>query len=146
MEAALRSGARITARLATEYNREVFALPGRVDAPQSAGCHELIRKGEGLLVTCFEDVLDGLGEVGAALRSGAETSEDAAPGDMPRPLIVMTPDERLIFEALGDEPAPAEAICESSGLPAEKVAVSLTMLQLKGAVRRHAGELFSRSG
>lgn len=142
VEAAQRSGALITARLATEYNREVFVLPGRVDMPQSAGCHSLIRKGEGLLVTSFEDVLDGFGDVGESLRGSTSTTADDATD---RPLVSLTDEEAKLFQAIDGEPSPVEAICERSGLPASRVAVGLTTLQLKGVVRRAPGEMFYRS-
>ncbi|MCG3129014.1 MAG: hypothetical protein CHACPFDD_03910 [Phycisphaerae bacterium] len=70
VEAAHRSGALITARLASEYNRELFAVPGRVQDPMSMGANALIRDGGAKLVTCLEDILDALGEVGTALRRG----------------------------------------------------------------------------
>ncbi|HRW51895.1 MAG TPA: DNA-processing protein DprA [Phycisphaerae bacterium] len=148
VEAAKRSGALITARLATEYNREVFVLPGRVDMPQSAGCHSLIRKGEGLLVTCWEDVLDGLGDVGDALRGPTAAGAESAPdnGAARRVSVVsLTDEESAVYEAIGDEPAPVEAICDISGLPPAQVAIALTTLQLKGVVRRAPGELFHRT-
>lgn len=148
VEAARRSGALISARLATEYNREVFVLPGRVDMPQSAGCHTLIQKGEGLLVTCFEDVLDGLGEVGDVLRAQDENepSDDGDGASRKFSMVTLTDDEASVFEAIGDEPAPIEAICERAALPASRVAICLTTLQLKAVVRRAPGELFYRSG
>lgn len=147
VEAAKRSGALISARLATEYNREVFVLPGRVDMPQSAGCHALIRKGEGLLVTCFEDVLDGLGEVGDVLRQSDDSEHDTdGNGSSKRvSLVTLTDEEAQVYEAIGDEPAPVEAICERSGLPAARVAIALTTLQLKAVIRRAPGELFYRA-
>lgn len=147
VEAARRSGALITARLATEYNREVFVLPGRVDMPQSSGCHTLIRKGEGLLVTCFEDVLDGFGEVGEVL-SGRhdESAEHEGERSQSRPIVKLSDEEMRVLEAIGNEPSPAEAICERSRLPASRVAIALTTMQLKGVVRRAPGELFFRAG
>lgn len=149
VEAAHRSGALITARLATEYNREVFVLPGRVDMPQSAGCHNLIRKGEGLLVTCWEDVLDGLGEVGDVLRQPTDdddgASDDGNGSGRKTQFVSLNEEESKVFDAIGDEPAPVEAICEASGLPAARVAIALTTLQLKGVVRRAPGELFYKA-
>ncbi len=71
VEANLRSGSLITARLAAaDYGREVFALPGRIDSPASAGTHHLIKSGSAHLVESVEDILDQLGEVGRALREG----------------------------------------------------------------------------
>lgn len=72
IEASHRSGALISARLAADYNREAFALPGRVDQPQyAAGVNRLIREGAAQLVTCPQDVLDGLGDVGRLLTPAA---------------------------------------------------------------------------
>ncbi|MCK4342984.1 MAG: DNA-processing protein DprA, partial [Phycisphaerae bacterium] len=68
VEAAQRSGALITARLASEYNREVFAIPGRIQDPMSQGTNALIRDGSAKLTTCLEDILDELGEVGTLMR------------------------------------------------------------------------------
>jgi DNA processing protein len=69
VEAAQKSGALITARLANEYNREVFAVPGRVQDPMSLGTNALIRDGAAKLVTCLEDILDELGDVGRMFRA-----------------------------------------------------------------------------
>ncbi len=82
VEAAARSGALITARLAAEYNREVFAVPGRVQDPMSIGTNALIRDSAAKLVTCLEDILDELGDVGARLKqstSGAAADAGAGP-------------------------------------------------------------------
>ena len=65
VEAGPRSGALISARLGSEYNREVFALPGRIDQPEiNSGSNRLIRDGQAKLITCLEDILDELGAVG----------------------------------------------------------------------------------
>ncbi len=73
VEEAQRSGALITARLSMEYYREVFAVPGRVQDPMSQGTNALIRDGGAKLVTCLEDILDELGEVGQKMRPAATT-------------------------------------------------------------------------
>lgn len=74
VEAPARSGALITARLATEYDREVFAIPGRIDEPQrSGGTNGLIRDGKAKLIACLEDVLDELNEIGDIMRPAATT-------------------------------------------------------------------------
>ncbi len=144
VEAASRSGALISARLASEYNREVFVIPGRIDMPQAQGCHELIQKGGAKLVTRLEDILDELGETGAALMP--ETMDDES-GETPAStmLIKLTDEEQRVLKALGSEPIPLEAICESCDLAPAKIAGALTTLQLKGAARRVQGDMFERS-
>lgn len=89
VEAAARSGALITARLASEYNREVFAVPGRIQDPMSIGTNDMIRRGHAKLTTCLEDILDELGDIGTAMRGddaatsarGAAAERLARPGD-----------------------------------------------------------------
>jgi len=142
VEAARRSGALISARLANEYNREVFAVPGRIDTPYAEGCHNLLKAGGAKLVTSLEDILDELGDAGAALKSGITQADDAAG---PTTIAALTKDETEVLEALGPEPMSMEALCETTTLPPAHVAGALTGLQLKSAVRRVEGELFERS-
>ncbi|QOJ15648.1 MAG: DNA-protecting protein DprA [Planctomycetia bacterium] len=75
IEAAARSGALITARLASEYNRELFAVPGRVQDPMSIGTNALIRDGGAKLVTCLDDILSELGDIGERMKRGIEIRE-----------------------------------------------------------------------
>ncbi len=78
VEAATRSGALITARLAAEeHHREVMAVPGRIDSPASAGCHKIIREGWAQLVTSGAEILACLGETGAMLQAAVDEEEDA---------------------------------------------------------------------
>lgn len=160
VEAARRSGALISARLASEYNREVFALAGRVDTPQAEGCLELIKAGAAKLVTRFDDIIEEFGEAGAVLREAAAPRSpaemDSAPSD---PSSVRPPDapeagpgaaidesERLILTGMAGESLSIDDLCEVTGLPVSRVAVALTGLQLKGLVRRLTDERFERTG
>ncbi|MEK6643748.1 MAG: DNA-processing protein DprA [Planctomycetota bacterium] len=142
VEAARRSGALITARLATEYNREVFALPGRVDGPYAEGCNDLIKSGGAKLVTNLSDILDELGDVGRSLAPLAVTSTPTEDKLSPPTQLPLDEYERSILAALGPEPLPVDAVCELSMLPPSKVAAVLTSLQLKGVVRRVGANLY----
>lgn len=143
VEAALRSGALISARLALEYNREVFAVPGQIDRPHSAGCHALIKTGGAKLVTCLEDILEELGETGAVLL--AQRKEDEPPPATTPELVKLPGNETLVLNALELEPISIDVVCEQSGLPPARVAAALTGLQLKGYVRCVGGNLYERA-
>lgn len=139
IEAGKQSGALITARLAAEYNREVFALPGAIDRPQiNAGSNALIRDGGAKLVTCLEDILDELGEVGATLQPTVETVESAA-AKLPR----MSEVEQAIWNVIAHGVEDLEGICRESKLDAGKVTSTLTALQLRGLIRQLPGNRFA---
>jgi DNA processing protein len=140
IEAARRSGALITARLAVEYDRESFALPGRVDSAASQGCHELIQTGGAKLVWCLEDILDEFGATGRHLLAAAEPQEAAQPDG---PALKLDAPEQAIVGALQTDPMSVEALCDVTGMAPAKVAAALTGLQLKGVVRREAGDVYS---
>lgn len=136
VEARERSGALITARLAAELGREVYAVPGSVSSPESRGAHGLIRDGA-KLVEGWEDVVEewpdawrrALSE-GPAARGGAE----AAAG----------PEEAPILALLGDEPIALDAVVARTGLPSSQVAAGLMTLELRGLVRQVGGQRFVR--
>lgn len=141
IEGPLRSGAMITARLAMEQGREVFALPGRVDNPVSRGTNQLIKDGA-CLVTSLEDILDELGDLGEQMRAGTEQA-DKPPSAVRLPSN-LSQTERTILSAAADEPMTVDEICAATDLSAGEVSASLTMLQLKGLVRPIAGARFLR--
>jgi len=143
VEAGKRSGALITARLAADYNREVFGIPGRVDQPDhTAGVHRLIRDGHAKLVTCLEDVLDELGDVGEIMRqaapgaSFAPADESAVEAPASSPLHA---DEQTVLQALADGLDDADRIHEATGLEPARIATTITSLQLKGLLTRLPG-------
>lgn len=141
VEAGQRSGASITARLASEYNREVFAVPGRVDSPASAGTNAMIRDGQAKLITSLEDILDELGDVGQIVKPEADTAHADAATVQPDMTARLSSDEKLVFDALGTEPEELAAIGTRCGLGLGKVASVLTVLQLKGMTRQLPGNL-----
>ncbi|MCG3132224.1 MAG: hypothetical protein FLDDKLPJ_03057 [Phycisphaerae bacterium] len=150
VEASERSGALITARLAADYNREVFAIPGRVDQGEySAGVNRLIRDGSAQLVTTVEDVLDGLEEVGRVLKKELDLEgpkADGAPTPAPPaalPWSRLSEDEARILAAVAGEGASVEAIHAQAGLDPGRTLALLTSLQLKGAIRALPGNRFA---
>ena len=143
VEAAVRSGALITARLAAEdHNREVMALPGRVDSNASNGCHKIIREGWAALVTGLPDILDTLGETGQMLK-GAGAADDA---DTPSTVdtAALSDGQRTLFEAIARDPTPIDRIAQQTGLPVSQINADLTLFQLRGLIERTGGNAVRR--
>jgi len=134
IEAVLKSGSLITARLASECGRDVFAIPGSIHSPQSQGCHALIQQGA-KLVGSADDILEELKwPVGASMATPLAGS--AAPADAPAP--------DPLLDALGFEPITLEALVARTGWPASELNTRLLDLELDGQVARLPGQLFQR--
>jgi DNA processing protein len=135
VEAALRSGSLITARLAAEQGREVFAIPGSIHSPLARGCHTLIRQGAKLVETAA-DVLEELAPLARA----------AMP--VPPPSIVATgaisDEETRLLECLGHDPADIDTLAERCGLTPQAVSSMLLALELRGRVATLAGGRYQR--
>jgi len=142
VEAGQRSGALISARLANEYNREVFAVPGRVDTPQSEGCHDLIKRSSAKLVTRFEDIVEELGTAGCGLAAPVSGENRPSPSVA---TVRLEDHEARIAAILAGGSLSIEELCEAAELTPAQVAVALTGLQLKGVVRRLLGEVYERT-
>jgi DNA processing protein len=140
VEAAARSGALITARCAGELGREVYAVPGNVSSPSSQGANGLIQDGA-KLVRGWQDVV---AEWRPDWRRALRSPEPSAPGNSGGPSAA-GPGERAILALLGDEPVAVDAVVERSGLPSGQVSAGLTALELRGLVRRIAGQRYVRS-
>lgn len=142
VEAAPKSGSLITARLAGECGREVWAIPGSVLSPQSRGCHQLIREGAAL-VEEPQEVIDAL----RALHGGAALAS-AATGGAPPP--ASTPDtdtpEDPLLQAMGHGPVTLDALAARSGWPVDQLLARLLTLELEGRVARMPGGLLQRRG
>lgn len=145
VEAAERSGALITARLAADAGREVFALPGSIHNPMARGCHRLIRDGAQLVESPAE-VLEAVGPLAAdlakALRGVLEAPAQAAPS----PIQVPTddsgssdPDYKSLWQALGHDPTGMDELVERSGLTAARASSILLTLELEGRVAAEHG-------
>lgn len=146
VEAARRSGSLTTARLALEYNRELFALPGRVDSEFSAGTNALIRDQSAKLVACADDIVSELGDVGEVLgtRGPEAEAEDNVVNAAAR--AALNEDERALYEALTKDAQSIEALADVTGQPPSRVASLLITLQLRGLARQMPGNLFMRVG
>lgn len=146
VEAALRSGSLITARLASEAGREVFALPGSIHSDQSAGCHALIRQGA-TLVSSVEQVLDDLGALPPLVAVDAAGSAGAGPG-MPtadaRSGAASGDSDDAVLRALGHDPASLDVLIARCGWPAHDLSAHLLTLELSGQVARLPGGLYQR--
>ena len=158
VEADEKSGALITARVACDdHDRPVFALPGRVDNPLSAGPHRLIRDGAALVAN-LDDVLEALGPVPQGAREPMlfpEPEGDAEPERASAPVAAgvasvqlpgLSDRQRAILQGIGGENASVDAIVERTDLPAHVVLQELTFLSLKGQVRRIDGQTYARRG
>ena len=141
VEAALASGSLITARLATEQGREVFAIPGSIHAPQSRGCHALIKQGA-KLVESAQDVLE---ECNWALPAASSfTAGDTAVGSGEP--AATAPQESALLQAMGYDPVGLDALVNRTGMDAASLQVQLLELELDGVVARLPGALFQRVG
>ncbi len=123
IEAGDTSGAMITAHLALEQNREVFAIPGSILSPASQGTNHLIQEGA-KLVTDYTDILEELNLTVVAQQ--AEMKGLIPPSDT----------ESLLMKQLGAEPTHIDEVCRSSGLPVATVSSTLAMMELKGMVKQ----------
>lgn len=128
VEAALRSGSLITARLASEQGREVFAIPGSIHNPLARGCHALIRQGA-KLVERADDILEELSPQLQAILAGGNAGEPAAATPP-----TLDNEYRHLISMLGDEPTAVDTLVVRSGLTAAEVSSMLLQLELQGLV------------
>lgn len=138
VEAARQSGSLITARLAAEQGREVFAIPGSIHNPMARGCHRLLREGA-KLVESAGDILEELAPLlrldlprpaEPAAQSASETPDD--------------PEYRLLLNSLDFAPTSVDALVERTGLTPDVVSSMLLMLELQGQVEASPGGRYSR--
>jgi DNA processing protein len=140
VEAARRSGSLITARLAAEQGREVFAIPGSIHNPLSKGCHELIREGA-KLVEGAEDVLC---ELAIPLSDQKLAPRLVGSGTIPSTGSALDKEYEMLLDALGFAPTSIDVLVERCGFPSESVASMLLILELQGCVAPHPGGRYGR--
>lgn len=129
VEAPLRSGSLMTARLALEYGREVFAFPGQVNSIKSSGTNRLIKDGA-MLIEGAKDITDAL-----SLSTSEKPMEE---------LILPEGDEKLLYEAIGEELVHIDKLIEKTGLSVARTSMLLLDMELKGIVEQKPGKSFMR--
>jgi DNA processing protein len=140
VEANLTSGSLITANFATEYGRQIFAVPGRIDSPRSKGCHDLIKKGA-KLCEGVEDILSEFEYLFPASNRPPSAGETGV-----LPALELNGNEQKIFMAVRlEEESSIDEIIRASGLPSSAVNVALFSLEMKRLVKQLPGKLFVRN-
>ena len=148
VEAAIQSGSLITARLAMEQSREVFAIPGSIHNPLARGCHALIRQGAKLVETA-NDIMEELTSLMRSLYSDQPSKlsdHQSSPSDNGNEAknqevikSLATPEHQLLYAQLGYEPTSIDTLVERSQLTTEAVSAMLVELELKGCVTSSSG-------
>ncbi|HSM31928.1 MAG TPA: DNA-processing protein DprA [Woeseiaceae bacterium] len=137
VEAARRSGSLITARLASEQGREVFAIPGSIHNPLTRGCHQLIRQGA-KLVEAADDIVAELAPLAGHMLQTVDTAVS------PRDAGAEADEEYVkLLEAIGHDPVSTDQIVERSGLTIDQVSSMLLILELEGKVEKLSGGRYS---
>jgi DNA processing protein len=146
IEAGLNSGALITAKAALDYNREVMAVPGKIDSPLSQGTHKLLKEGA-RLIESVGDVMEALGCIGDQLEPHASRAAADAAAQAEAPLfdakqLKLSADEQTIHNCLDKEPKHVEQIIADAELTPGSVNAGLISLRLKGLIKQLPGSMF----
>jgi DNA processing protein len=141
VEAAVQSGSLITARLASEQGREVFAIPGSIHNPRARGCHRLIRQGAKLVETA-DDIFAELKGITSAFAAEIHNPAKAAAGVAAGPQL--DKEYEILLDALGFEPASVDTLVARTGLRADEVASMLLILELENCIDSYPGGLYVR--
>jgi DNA processing protein len=142
VEAAARSGSLITARLAAEQGREVFAVPGSVHSAKSSGVHNLLKQGA-KLAAAAEDIIEEFPrlQLEAALNASPRQNENAA---VFPPAPAMTPEESAVYRFLEAYPVHIDALSQKTGMPVGRMTGILLTLELRGIITQMPGKYFCK--
>ena len=140
VEANLTSGALITANMAVEAGRQIFAVPGRIDSPRSKGCHDLIKKGAKLCEGA-EDILSEFEYLFPASNKRPTLNDDGT-----LPALTLSENEQKVYDALEEaSESSIDEVIRRSGLPTSTVSVALLGLEMKRVVKQLPGKMFLRN-
>jgi len=148
VEAGYNSGGLLTAQFALEYEREVMAVPGKIDSPLSRGTHQLIKEGA-KLVESISDVTDALGFIGENVKEQAVSAARKAEEKLGATLfdissLNLNDNERTIYNCLNKEPLHIDQLAGDTGLEAGIINSNLISLQLKGVIKQLPGSFYIR--
>ncbi|HED35943.1 MAG TPA: DNA-protecting protein DprA [Gammaproteobacteria bacterium] len=132
VEAALKSGSLLTAKLALEQNKELFAIPGSIHNPLARGCHQLIRQGAKLVETA-DDILEELGNHLKIPFSGTEKAENPEKINADQQLA-LDPDHQKLLKCLSYEPLSIDELVQRSVFSAAEIASMLLIMELEGSI------------
>lgn len=161
VEAPVRSGALITARTALDQGRDVFAVPGPIEAPCSKGCNLLIQEGAGLVCDAWDILHNYVGQYPGQLHLGGAKKEPQVLGyaekkpkaikegmpmlDLRKNDQGITDDQICVLRAMGDEPMELDDIIDETQLPTRRVLSAISLLDLEGYVKQQPGEQYLRT-
>ena len=162
VEAPERSGALITAGTALEQGRDVFAVPGPIDAPNSVGCNRLIRDGAGLVSEAWDILREYEARFPEKLRQTEQRPQPEVTGYQARqraeakpvppavdpedPALGLTDDQMVLLRALpAEEPIQVDDLIEQTGIPTRRVLSALTVLEIENLVTQHSGKRYTRA-